>query len=106
MAGKWKYTLIEVKQEHIDKGVMKSCSNCPVALAVADHFDAPVHVDDTYIRIYGSKPIHVSHEYLILPELNNRIRSFDNGHGDIMDQFTIRLSEFPGIRNTAEVYSG
>ena len=98
MDSKCKYTYIKVKQEHIDNGIEKNCSFCPVALAMSEQFNTQdVTVGGLYIIVVKDK-------YAILGALRDRMNLFDDGYG--MTPFKIRLSEFPGIRSTAEVYDG
>lgn len=101
MDDKRKYTIVHVKQEIIAKGKKKSCGKCPVALAISGHFGTDARVDSSCIILYTKGECKL---FTMLKNLRNRIRLFDDGYG--MEPFKIRLTEFPGIRSTAEVYEG
>ena len=104
MDNKRKYTIVHVKQEIIKKGLRKDCGKCPVALAVAEHFGRTCSVDNNHIILYMSGAFIQQKLFTMLKNLRDRIRLFDDGYG--MEPFKIRLTEFPGIKSTAEVYEG
>ena len=101
MDNKRKHTIVYVKQEHINKGKKKDCGKCPVALAVSEHFGTDSRVDNRHIVLHAKDECKL---FTTLKNLSNRIRLFDDGYG--MVPFKIRLTEFPGIKSTAEVYDG
>jgi len=64
--------VIEVTQEHIDKGLKMSCSMCPVALALKDKGFTHVSVIGYSMFVDGSR-------YINTPELRQFINDFDMG---------------------------
>lgn len=72
---------IEVTQEHIDKGVMGDCEDCPIARAIrAVGIDASVQ---DHVMLIGDRTVVVG------PFLFSRMFQFDNGYG--MDPFSFEL---------------
>lgn len=70
---------VQVKQEHIDRGVRRYLSNCALALAFYDAVEK-----DAVVVVLGRKWISVTHdersrEYLHTPESEKFVYDFDHG---------------------------
>ena len=75
---------IEVKQEHINKGIRYQCYECPVALALRDSGFNYVHVSYFSVR--------VNEEYVPLPKVvQSKIIGFDAGEPVSPFAFQIEL---------------
>jgi hypothetical protein len=66
--------LIDVKQEHIDKGRRTSASSCPIALAIVDATGKSAGVTRDYIALYGFMSMR---HYMPPKEAQDFIRKFD-----------------------------
>lgn len=71
---------IQVKQEHIDKGVQGKCGSCPIALAINENLVDGVISNVRYSRVDLVKnEVYLAEELWLPPEASRFIRSFDNG---------------------------
>ena len=84
----------EVKQSHIDKGEVKSLSNCPAALALLDTIDAKckVFVSEDCFAIHFMKANNIAY-YKTSKKLKDFIINFDWG-------YEVSPETFQAIRTT------
>jgi len=71
---------MQVRQEHIDKGIREKCGSCPIALAINEHLVDGVISNVRYSRVDLVKnEVYLVEELRLPPEASRFIRSFDNG---------------------------
>ncbi len=77
---------ITVTAEHIAKGKIKACRECPVALAIRECFpdteDFYIVVGNTFVNIHRK-------EYILPEEVSMYIRAFDAGKSILPFEFEL-----------------
>jgi hypothetical protein len=86
-----KIVIIEVRQDHIDKGLKKNCHSCPVALAVKEKFpnwrQISINGFDLYHGYFDIKCVE-------LPvKVYNFVGNFDSGRPVKPFKFKIKINE-------------
>ena len=72
--------IVEVTQEHINRGIVKDCNNCPVALAMQENGFENVRVDGRHI-LYDHQPNPLELHFAVINNnfLRKWIHDFDGG---------------------------
>jgi hypothetical protein len=86
--------VLEVRQDHIDKGILKNASACMVAQAVMSRFPEAQYIRcDTREVSFSLPSKKIRRRYFMTPGTAKAVVHFDRGEKDKLTPFVARLND-------------